>query len=410
MTGRVTGHVKLRRGKRGGVWYARYRLSDGRQFQRQLGPAWEDRGRPPEGYLTRRTANEALRELLVKAQHGELPEQREQREAELAKALGPTFAEAADDYLHYVELIKRADWTTVKDYIAVVKNYLAPEFGERRLTEISSDDINAYKERLLEDGRLSNRTIVRQLVVLHGVFKRARVESNPASAERVERPRVVYTGEYTAYEPEEVELLAAAAADRQDATLYRTAAYTGLRQGELLGLHWLDVDLVAGLLHVRRSYGATERREKTPKGKRIRSVPMMPVVVDALAKLKERPHFIADDDLVFCTTVGKHLDAWALRRRFYRAVEKAGVPRLTFHDLRHTFGTHVIRELDGYAVQSYMGHQHYSTTQRYLHHKPRPRDAEAIERAFAGRDERTLPPTLSRTEVDPGELSAPEST
>jgi integrase len=120
-----------------------------------------------------------------------------------------------------------------------------------------------------------------------------------------------------------------------------------------------------------------------PKGKKVRSVPMAPAVVDELARLKDRGVFAADDDLVFCNTLGDHLDAWALRRRFYRAVARAGLPRLTFHCLRHTFGSQVIRQLDGYTLQSLMGHQHYSTTQRYLHHKPRPQDAAAIARAFA---------------------------
>jgi integrase len=58
--------------------------------------------------------------------------------------------------------------------------------------------------------------------------------------------------------------------------------------------------------------------------------------------------------------------------------------RISFHDLRHAFGTAAISQLDGYKVQSYMGHQHYSTTQRYLHHKPQPEDARALERAFGG--------------------------
>jgi integrase len=162
------------------------------------------------------------------------------------------------------------------------------------------------------------------------------------------------------------------------------AAFTGLRQGELLGLRWSDVDFVTGLLHVRRNW--TDRREKVPKGKKVRSVPMMAQVVDALARHKNRDHFTADDDLVFCNSSGGHLDSWALRRRYYRAIDRAGLRRLTFHCLRHTFGTHAVRKLDPYAVQSYMGHQHYSTTQRYLHHQPRPEDARALELAFGDGD------------------------
>jgi len=159
----------------------------------------------------------------------------------------------------------------------------------------------------------------------------------------------------------------------------------------VLALRWADVDFVAGLLHVRRNY--TDHREKVPKGKRVRSVPMTPDVIDALGRLKERERFTADDDLVFCNAVGSDLDAWALRHRFYRALEEAGLRRIRFHDLRHHFGSMAITVLDAYAVQSYMGHQHYSTTQRYLHHQPRREHAHALHAAFGG----DVSPTVSRT-------------
>jgi integrase len=62
---------------------------------------------------------------------------------------------------------------------------------------------------------------------------------------------------------------------------------------------WEHVDFVGGLLHVRRNY--TGGMEKMPKGKRVRSVPMMPAVIDTLANFKEREHFTGDSDLVFCS-------------------------------------------------------------------------------------------------------------
>jgi integrase len=189
-----------------------------------------------------------------------------------------------------------------------------------------------------------------------------------------------------------------------DGVIYCAAAFTGLRQGELLALRWSDVDFVGGLLHVRRNY--TDRREKAPKGRKVRSVPMTPTVVDALARLKERSYLTEDTDLVFCNTAGEHLDAWALRRRYYRALKKARLRRIRFHDLRHCFGSAAITKLDPYAVQSYMGHQRYSTTQRYLHHKPRPQDARALHEAFGG----DVSPTVSRTGAVSDELSGTQNT
>jgi integrase len=382
MTGRVTGHVKLRRGKNGAVWYLRYRLPDGQQRQRRLGDLCEGPGRPPDGHYTRRTAKEALEETLVKARKGELPEQAAEREA---RAKEGSFAGAADEYLRFVEQVRKIDDKTVRDYRSICERYLIPRFGDRPIGSITADDIDEYKERLIAEQRLSNRSVVRVLTVAHGVFKRAArthgLQVNPASADLVERPQVAYTGEFVAYTGDQIQLLAAHAHDAQDAALFVTAAYTGLRQGELLALTWADVDLVDALVHVKRNY--TDRRLKTPKGKKTRSVPLAPTVVDRVARLKNRDHFTADDDLVFCNSTGGHLDSWALRRRYYRAVDRAGLDRIRFHDLRHTFGSQVIRQLDQHSVQSLMGHQHATTTARYTHFQPKPADAAAIERAFA---------------------------
>ena len=143
-----------------------------------------------------------------------------------------------------------------------------------------------------------------------------------------------------------------------------------------------------------------------PKGKRVRSVPMMPAVIDALGALKERARFTDDDDLVF-TCEGQHLDHYKLRRRFYEALDRAGLRRLRFHDLRHAFGSAAITKLDAHAVQSYMGHQHYSTTQRYLHHQPRRDDAARLAEAFEPEGEYQPGTKLSATQDNSEQEPAP---
>ena len=125
---------------------------------------------------------------------------------------------------------------------------------------------------------------------------------------------------------------------------------------------------------------------------------MTPDVVDALANLKERGYLAEDGDLVFCSATGAHLDHFTVRRHFHSAIKRAELRRIRFHDLRHHFGSMAITVLDGYAVQSYTGHQHYTTTQRYLHHKPRKEDAAKLGAAFA---ESEAPATHQR---EPGRL------
>lgn len=372
----VSGHVFTVKRKRGDAWYMKYRLPNGQQVQKKLGPAYTGKGRTPEGYFTRKSAEAELEAVKTYARDGSL--------AAVKGSCGATFTDAATEYLRFVADVRQIDPVTVADYRGVVNGYLLAEFGTLDVEAVTPDLIDAYKERLIAEGKLSNRTIVRHLTVLHGIFKRAKrvwkLAENPASADLVERPKVVYSGEFDTFDRDEIERLALAAENPQDAAMYKVAAFTGLRQGELLALRWSHVDFVDGLLHVRRNF--TGGVDKMPKGKRVRSVPMTGDVLDALAKLKERGDFTSDEDLVFASEVGEYLDHFKLRKRYYAALDRAGLRRVRFHDLRHVFGSAAITKLDPYAVQSYMGHQHYSTTQRYLHHKPRREDAAALAEAF----------------------------
>ena len=81
---------------------------------------------------------------------------------------------------------------------------------------------------------------------------------------------------------------------------------------------------------------------------------------------------------VFVSRDGAHIDGSALRRRYHATLEAAGLRRLRFHDLRHTFGSlaSIVQ------VQAWMGHADIQTTMRYLHHKSRADDAQLLSAAF----------------------------
>jgi integrase len=208
-------------------------------------------------------------------------------------------------------------------------------------------DVEKLRDELMKTD-LSPRTVVRQLTVAHGVFKHAMrkhgLHRNPASADLVDRPTVRYTGEFVTLDAEQLAALVRAASSDQDGTLYLTAAHTGMRQGELRALRWRDIDFAADRIHVRRSATTgADAQAKAPKSGRVRSVPMVPQVATALAKLSTRDHFTADDDLVFPNIVGKIENDMLLRRRYYRALKGAKLPRVRFHDLRHVFGSTAVK-------------------------------------------------------------------
>src|SRR5215212_6246241 len=129
-TRHVTGHLRLVKRASGARWYAGYRLPDGRQVQKMLGKAWTERGRPPEGYLTRKGAEAELRRLMTDAERGTL--------AAAAKT-GATFADVAEDWLHYVEHDRQRRPSTVVGYRSALNAHLLPEFGELPVESITTD-------------------------------------------------------------------------------------------------------------------------------------------------------------------------------------------------------------------------------------------------------------------------------
>ncbi len=206
--------------------------------------------------------------------------------------------------------------------------------------------------------------------MLGGIFKRAQrvwgLQSNPAMG--VERPPVRRTGDFDVITPIEVEMLAAAADSQTEAALYITAAFSGLRMGELRALRWIDADFEKRLLHVRRSF--TRSMLGDPKSHKVRSVPMIDQVATVLADLSMRDEFTAADELVFPNSVGNFLDDSKLRYRYTKALERAGLKRIRFHDLRHTFGTLAVQVFPLSDVKAYMGHADIQTTMIYVHHVP----------------------------------------
>jgi integrase len=261
-----------------------------------------------------------LRDVLDEARRGTLPGM---------VRTGATFADAAAEWLRFIEEDRARKPSTVKDYRSALNARLLPEFGERAIESITPDDIERWRRSL---SGLSNRSRNKLLIQLHGIFRRAQtvygLGSNPLA--RVEKHPMRASGDIQVFSPEEVWALVRAAGSETDAALYLTAAFTGLRMGELLALRWRDVDFAGSTIRVRVSYSAGVLT--TPKSGRVRAVPMAPDVASAIATLSRREHWVGDDGLVFCGEAGSYLDGSALRRRYKTALEIAGLRLLRFHE------------------------------------------------------------------------------
>lgn len=151
--------------------------------------------------------------------------------------------------------------------------------------------------------------------------------------------------------------------------LFLPAMLTGMRQGELLGLRWRDVDLALGVASVPQTFARLGREQlfKEPKtAASRRAIALPPIVVEALRALRadqeENRRLLGadyqDHDLVFTQADGKPLHAHNLvRRDFRRAMKAAGVPRITFHDLRHAHASYLARAgVPAKVAQERLGH------------------------------------------------------
>ncbi len=387
---RVSGHVKLVERKRGDQFYLRYRHPSGKLIEKRLGPAWTKRSRPPAGYFTQSKAEEALEAVLTDIRRGEIPDPGDRS--------GKVFADAVAEWLRYVEHEKARRPSTVRDYRNTARGALLPEFGsETPIEAIDADRIEAFRQKQLGSGKLSRRTVQKQLVLLHGILKRAKangwIPANPA--DDVERVNVRVDSDFNVLSVEQVEAVAREAEGMFGAAII-VAAYTGLRTGELRALRWRDIDFLAANVHVRHNMPAGGE-EGAPKSGKARSVPLMDDAARVLDGLSRRERFTGDDDRVFPGEAGQMLGEDAFRDALYEALEAAGIERksfparggFTFHDLRHTFGTLAVQAFPLHDVQAYMGHASIQTTMRYTHHVPKVdaarRFTEAVERERAGR-------------------------
>lgn len=409
----------------GGKYYGQWRPSPGaRQIKRVIGPV---RKPGTKDGLTKTMAERRLQELILDRSITPVPERM-------------TIEECGTKHIAHLKT-KGRKRSTLQNYESELRMHFVPFFRDLAISRITRDQVEDFIEHCVDS--LSPKTTRNLINHLHAIFgfsiRKGWATTNPCEhvdrpqdadedaqirfldqaaldavikaagdqgrhttqtmqrGERVRQLRDVDHLEWTAiagaigvspataihyYNARHEAAVDGALADLERA-LYLTAAMTGLRQGELLALRWMDVDWQAFKIRVRQSYVRGEYG--APKSKRSsRAVPMADVVARELELLFQRSVYQGDRDLVFAHPfTGNPLDRSKVTKRFKRVLKRAGVRELRFHDLRHTFGTRMAAaNVPMRTLQEWMGHRDIKTTQIYADYAPAANEVELVNAAF----------------------------
>jgi integrase len=337
--------VKVRPYRNGG-WEVdiTFRLPDGRKHrERSKAPVDSKSG-------ALRWGQDRERHLL---QHG-LPQPK--KEVPTLKEFAPRFLEG-----HARANQQKPSGVVAKE--SILRVHLIPLFGDMRLDEITTEQVQRLKQRMKDR---APKTVNNTLTVLQTMLKKAVewdvIEGMPCTIGwiRTAKPSVGF------YDFPEYERFLAGARDT-DMGAYVIALLggdAGLRLGEMIGLEWRDVDFAKRQLCVQRS--DWRGHVTAPKSGRLRYVGM---TARLAAALKEHRHLRSAR--IICQPDGSPLTQWMVRDQVERAARKGNVPMKGVHHLRHTFCSHLaMRGAPARAIQELAGHQDLRTTQRYMHLSP----------------------------------------
>lgn len=293
------------------------------------------------------------------------------------------------DFLdHYIEDVAKHSLRprTLESHTGYIRNHIKPELGRIKLADLRPEQLQAFYTKKLNEG-LARRTVEYLHAIIHKTLDQALrwglVSRNVSDLVDPPRPKrkapVIWNAE-------QIQTFLEAVEGHQYYPIYVVAVYTGMRQGEILGIHKQDVDLKSGTINVRhqlqpiKGKGLTVTQVKTDKSRRPVTLPET-----ALTVLQEHLETL-DSGLIFTTSKGNPIWAQTLYRHFKNTTKKLGLPDVTFHSLRHAHATLLLQAgVNPKVVQERLGHSQISLTlDTYSHVVPSLQEeaADKFERMF----------------------------
>lgn len=257
--------------------------------------------------------------------------------------------------------------STKRGYAFMLRKYLVPYFGESKMTEITRQIVQAFVAQISQ--HLSPKSVALAKNCVSKVFSTAiewgYVEQNPAIGVRL--PARISMCEPTALTPDQIRLLLAELRDPCK-SMVLIAVLTGLRRGELFALRWSTVDFEQKIIHVRESvYDGQFSSPKTRSS--FRKIPMSEALEEIFLRLKGKD--AVPDDLLFASQKRTALRPEnVLKRIIHPACQRLRLPKVGWHDLRHTSATLLHQHEPLRVAQAILGHSDLQTTLGYTHVLP----------------------------------------
>ena len=335
-----------------------------------------------------------------------------------------TFDELAEHWLK----LKATKKKSIKDDRSIINRHLRPALGPLALPQIRKDVLDEVYVELVgefdEDGeeiragKVGAKTAWNILTLLGSMLREAKKQDWIPDVPHLERPTQDQQ-DFVWIDEEQVERLIAASAEDaahpQLAPIVATAAFAGLRAGEVLGLQWSDLDFKARRIGVRRSFGAEDGADSSTKSRRVRYVPLLGKLEAVLQAWRLQ---CPSETWLFPSRAGeprKPSDRH-LQEHLHVALERAGIDAttvrggrsnhgrrvrqrrpFTFHDLRHSFASNwMVAGEDLFKLSKVLGHKSIVTTERYAHLAPEAFDGiRAMGGARDGGAPAEAPPELA---------------
>lgn len=305
--------------------------------------------------ITQRDAKKALRDI----------ENRIEKGSYLAPKKAPNFSKLTQNWLD----AKKPDLRQYshKQYIGYVENYLKPYYGAIQIRHINYDSVERFmqycRKREISISTLKKIKNTFQ-AIMHYACKKRYIDHNPVKD--IDKPKGQSNhnedDEMTILSRNEILALIDAAPDLKYKTLFMTAILTGMRQGEILGFKWEDIDWVANQARVRRTYN--HGRFYNPKSKTSkRKIDLAPQLITQLKQWQVAcpPNKL---DLVFPTRNNNPIDgANMVKTKFLPTLKRARIRKVKFHGLRHTFASLYINQGENPKyIQKQLGHSSINIT------------------------------------------------